>query len=170
MGFLNIILNLIPILIFVALTYVMLTRNFNDNQLQTIQLISTILCFVLFLFFNICQKRFFNSIIVDKSMLYETPIVRYIFVIPFIAASGVLYLKDRIFNNKQLELIGILGLVVLYFISSLKMPLHPLYFTEYGYGHVINMIIYTILYELYILSRFLIVLTAAKRYKHNDNN
>lgn len=169
MNFLSIVLNLIPILIFVALTYVMLTRNFNDNQLRSIQLMSTILCFVLFLVLHILQKRCFNMYIADPRMEHETPIVRYIFVIPFIAASGVLYLKDRIFNNKQLELIGILGLVVLYFISSLKMPLPPLYFIEYGYGHVINMIIYTILYELYVLSRFLIVLTAAKRYKRNNN-
>ena len=170
MNFFEILLNLIPILIFVSLTYVILTRKFNDNQLKSIQLMSTIICFVMFILFNFLQKRVFNQVIFDTFMLHYSPIVSYILVLPFIAASGVLFLKDRIFNNKRFELIGVLGLVVLYFISALRMPLSPMYFLEYEYRNFINMTIYTIMYQVYVLLRFLIVFTAAKRYKQNNDN
>ena len=139
MQFLEILLNLIPILIFVVLTYVILTRKFNDNQLKSIQLISTIICFVMFILFNFLQKRVFNQVIFDTFMLHYSPIVSYILVLPFIAASGVLFLKDRIFNNKQLELIGVLGLVVLYFISALRMPLSPMYFISTEAVYFVNL-------------------------------
>ena len=162
MGILNIILTLVPISLSVALTYVMLTRHFNDNQLRSIQLMSTILCFVSFIILNMLEKGY-------REMTTRNIMLSYISVFAFLAASGILFLKNNFLNNKQIELMGVLGLIALFFISSNNGPLPTVFYISSERYDILFVLIHSFIYELYLLLKFLIVFTAAKRYKQNNN-
>ncbi len=162
MGILNIILTLVPILLSVALAYILLTRQFDDNQLQTIQLISTILCFVSFIILNMLEKGY-------REMTTRNVMLSYISVFAFLAVSGILFLKNNFLNNKQIELIGVLGLIALFFISSNNGPLPTVFYISSGKQKILFVLIHSFIYELYLLLKFLIVFIAAKRYKLNNN-
>lgn len=147
-------LDLIYILFVLVMTFVFLTRNFDDQKLKLMQLASIGVTFVLFIIgfvFFITKIGHVGSIFICT-----------IFHIVLLGMLGSLYLRPTILDNKMFEVIAILALVGLY----LLMPYFGLErFVRQASDYFEVNIILSIYSVVSSLMRILLVVLSIKRYR-----